>query len=164
MLTGSWERGLSRGRTSARSRPPPSTENPKNDARIYHNGWPCAARVGAAGAPFHGIARLVPFWGVGLGFVRRADGNDGLNALPHPLRAQGVDIIGAGLGVVGARAARHAQAQETALSIRQDVALSTEAAPIATEGGIRHLFFGGHARHAHDRAGTPLRGRGSLTS
>ena len=62
----------------------------------------------------------------------------GLHALPRQLGAQGVDVIGPvrdqarprrvrpgshqgpSLGVVAARAARHAQAQRAALSIRQD--------------------------------------------
>ncbi len=65
--------------------------------------------------------------------------NNGLNALPRLLGAQGIDIIGrvrdqAGqrrvrpggrpspdLGAVAGLAAHHAQAQGTALSIRQDM-------------------------------------------
>ena len=113
-----------------------------------------------AEAPFHGIARLVPFGIVRLG-VRAPlpGGNDGLEALRLSPRAKGVAVIGpvgdqAGprrrarpgfhqsLGAVVALAARHAQVQGTAPAIRQDVDLGAEAAPAATEGGIRPYGFG----------------------
>ena len=85
--------------------------------------------------PFHGVARLVPFRVVELGVRAPGPGpgrNDDLEALPRPPRVAGVAVLGpicdqAGqrrvrpgcpqgpdLGVVGARAVRHAQAQGTA--------------------------------------------------
>ena len=88
-----------------------------------------------AEAPFPGVARRIPFRVVGPR-VRAPDPgrNGGLGVLPRPSRAEGVAIIGpirdqAGprrirfhpgpdLGVVVARAARHAQVQGTAPSIR----------------------------------------------
>ena len=85
-----------------------------------------------AEAPFHGVARRVPFRVAGLGFVPLPGRNDRLNALLLSPGAEGVAVIGPvgdqagprrvrpgfypgpGLGAVVALAARHAQAQGTA--------------------------------------------------
>lgn len=89
--------------------------------------------------------------------------------LCHELSVQGIDVIGPvrdqtgqwcvgpgghpgpDLGAVVARVARPAQMQETALSIRQGMALGAEAAPVAAEGGIR-LFFGARPPRSRVRA------------
>ena len=123
-----------------------------------------------ADAPFDGVARLVPFRVVGLGVRAPLPGrNDGLGAPLRQPRAEAVAVIGpvghqAGprrvrpgfhqgpsLGAVVARAARHAQAQEPAAAIRQDMDLGAEAAPAAPQGVIRPWAFRG-ARRAHVRA------------
>ena len=103
-------------------------------------------------APFHGVARRVPFLVVGLGVRAPVSGrNDGFDAPLRPPRAEGVAVIGpvgdqagqgrvrpgfhqgSGLSAVVALAARHVQAQGTVPSIRQDVDLGAEAAPAAAE-------------------------------
>ena len=136
------------------SSPPPSTENPRHDARMGHSGWPRAARVGASRprstawrAGYHARSR------------GRAPGpgeHDSLQALLRSPRAPGVAVIdpvrsgrpatraarrppGPGLGC-GPRAARHAQGQGTALSIRQDADLGAAAVPAAAREQDR-LFF-----------------------
>ena len=81
----------------------------------------------SAEAPFHGLARLVPFRVVGLGVQASAPGrNDGLDAPWRPPGAEAVVVLGPirdqagqgrvavfhpgpGLGAVMALAARHAQ-------------------------------------------------------
>ena len=107
-----------------------------------------------AEAPFHGLERLVSFRVVGLGVHAPLPGrNNGLDALLLPPGAEGVAVIGPvgdqagqrrvrpgfhqgpGLGAVVALAPRHAQAQGTAASIRQDVDLGAEAAPAAARAG-----------------------------
>ena len=132
------------------------------------SGWPRAAPLEPAEAPFHGVARQVPFRVAGLGVRAPLPGrNDGLDALLLPPRAEGGAVLGPvgaqagprrvrlgfpqgpGLSAVVARAAR--QAQGPAAAIRQDVDLGAEAAPVATEGGIPPLV-GGRARRAHVRA------------
>lgn len=72
--------------------------------------------------------------------IRQDSGRVGSGGLPGPA-----------LGAVVARVARHAQVQETALSIRQDMDLGTEAAPVAAEGGSR-LFFGARPPRSRMRA------------
>ena len=133
-----------------------------------------------ADAPFHGVAHRVPFRIVGLGV--RAPGsvrNDGLNTPPRPPGAEGVAVIdpirdqagqrigsgfpqGPSLGAVMARTTHHAQAQVTASSIRQDVDLGADAAPVAAEHGLP-LFVLGCIRRAdvcaHDRAVPPHGGQ-----
>ena len=102
-------------------------------------------------------------WGGGAGR------NDGLDAPLRPPGAEAVTVIGPvcdqagqgrvgpvfhqglGLGAVGARAARHAQAQRTAPQVRQAMDLGAEAAPAAAQCGLR-LFVPGRARRAHVRA------------
>ena len=95
--------------------------------------------------------------------------NDGLDA---PLRqpcAEGVAVIGPvrdqagqgrvrpgfhqglGLSAVVALAARHAQVQGTAASIRQNVDRGAEAAPATAQRGLRLLVLG-RARRTHVRA------------
>ena len=120
-------------------------------------------------APFHGLARRVPFRVVGLGVQASAPGRkDGLDVPWHPPGAEAVVVLGSvrdqagqgrvavfpqgpGLGAVGARAARHAQVPGTALAIRQAVDRGAEAAPAAAPRGIRLLLLG-RARRAHGRA------------
>ena len=106
-----------------------NTDNLGNDA---HSHAPPAFEL--TDIPFRGVARLVPFQGVGLG-VRASglDGNDGFNTLPRHPSARGVNVYRPGrrsgrtaarpsrrpprpgLGAIVALAARHAQAQGTAL-------------------------------------------------
>ena len=123
-----------------------------------------------AEAPFHGVARLVPFRVVGLGVQTPVPGrNDGLNALLFQPGAEGVAVVGPvreqagqgragsgldqgpGLGAVVARAARQVQTQGASPLIRQDVVLGAEAAPAATEGGIPSPFLGRAAALAYAR-------------
>ena len=133
------------------------------------------------------MARRVPFRVAGLRLCAPTSGrNDGPNGL---LRPPGAEVVpgpvrdpagqqrvgpgfpqGSGLGAVEVRAARHAQAQRTALSIRQDEDQGAEAAPAAVESGLR-LFGLGRARERSGRArpycpaaraarsGSPCRGR-----
>ena len=119
-------------------------------------------------APFHGVARRVPFRGVGLGAREPGPGrNDGLAVLLCQLGAEDVAVIGsvrdqAGQGRVGLGfhpgpdlgavvALAPAPAQGTAPSIRQDVDLGAEAASAAAEDRLR-LFLLGRACHARVRA------------
>ena len=124
-----------------------------------------------ADAPFDGVARLVPFRVVGLGgFVRpfRAGMTASVPRCASHMRKPSLSIgpvghqagprrvrpgfhQGPSLGAVVARAARHAQAQEPAAAIRQDMDLGAEAAPAAPQGVIRPWTFRG-ARRAHVRA------------
>ena len=59
-------------RISARSKPPPSTENPRTAARIGRSGWPRGAMVGARRGPVprHYAPCTVPGRGAGGGCAR----------------------------------------------------------------------------------------------
>ena len=124
-----------------------------------------------AEVPFHGLARLVSFRVVGLGVHAPLPGrNNGLDALLLPLGAEGVAVIGPvgdqagqrrvrpgfhqgpGLGAVVVLVPRHAQAQGTAASIRQN--LGAEAASAAARADP-FLCFG--ARRARARPCCPAR-------
>ena len=95
-------------------------------------------------APCPGVARRGTFRVAGLGVRAPASGRkDGLDVPLRPPGAEGVAVMGPvrdlagqgrggpgfpqgpGLGAVGARAARHAQMQGTAPSMRQDMDLGT---------------------------------------
>ena len=115
-----------------------------------------------AEAPFHGLARRVPFRVVGLGVQAPAPGRkDGLDVPLRPPGAEGVAVIGPvrnqagqgradpgldpGLGAGVARAARQAPAQGASPLIRQDGSLGAEATPVTAEGRIQPLFWGAPA-------------------
>ena len=98
-----------------------------------------------------GITRLVPFRGVGLGRAPLPSRNDGFNVPLHQPSAEAIAVISsirdqAGQGRVGRR---HAQAQGTTPSIRQDGELGVEAAPAGPSAGSAS-FFG--ARPPRSRA------------
>ena len=120
-----------------------------------------------AEAPFHGIARLIPFRVVGPGVRAPLPGrNDGFDALLFPPRAEGIAVIarsairqGSSESVQasprpGPGCCRGAGRPSRAGAGRGDppacghVDLGAEAAPAAAEGGIRPLVFG-RARRAH---------------
>ena len=111
--------------TPSRSKSPPSTESPRNDVRIDRSGH-APPPFEPADAPFHGVARRVPFRVMRLGV--RAPAPDRDDSLQTPLRepsAESVAVIGPIRDQTGqgravqvftqtrawARAARHAQAQ-----------------------------------------------------
>lgn len=125
------------------SSPPPSTENPRHDARMGHSGHAPPAWEPAAPVPRHGAPGTMP----GRAGVRRARASMTASRLCCVRPAPGVAVIdpvrsgrpatraarrppGPGLGC-GPRAARHAQGQGTALSIRQDADLGAAAVPAA---------------------------------
>ena len=121
----------------------------------------------SANAPFHGVARRVPFRGVGLE-VRVPDPgrNDGHHALPRQLGAQGVDVIGPVRDQAGPRRVRPSSRQGPSLGGRgagRPSRAGTEGRPCRSARtwiGVRKprdspLFLGCARRTcecAHDRA------------
>ena len=128
-----------------------------------------------AEAPFHSVARLVSFRGVGLGVQTPVPGRkDGLDALLFQPSAESVAVVGPvgdqGQGRAGSgldpgpgwvRSWRWPQTQGVSPLIRQDVDLGAEAAPATPEGGIPPLFGGVPVARAcaHNRAVPQPRGQ-----
>lgn len=81
-LDGISESSLRLDLNSSRSQSPSGTETSSHATRMGHRGGHAPPAFEPAGAPFHGVARLLSFRVVGLG-VRApgSGGHDGLNAL-----------------------------------------------------------------------------------
>ena len=124
-------------------------------------------------APFSSVARQVPFRVAGRGFVCRLraamTASTSCGARParkaSPSLARSALRQDRGVSVQASpkarawmrleRGPRHAQAQGTALSIRQGGDRGTEAAPAAARSGLRLFFAGGAPVRAPDRAVPP---------